>query len=93
VFVTLLRLCRGSSVEALMREGVYHEIRWIGWLGVDYYPCHRDYHFIVIIIFGVGKLPEIGGALGKSIREFRESSKNETEESGTDEESVNESKA
>jgi sec-independent protein translocase protein TatA len=48
---------------------------------------------IVIIIFGVGKLPEIGGALGKSIREFRESSKNETEESGTDEESVNESKA
>ena len=23
---------------------------------------------IVIIIFGVGKLPEIGGALGKSIR-------------------------
>jgi len=27
---------------------------------------------IVIIIFGVGKLPEIGGALGRSIREFRE---------------------
>ena len=48
---------------------------------------------IVIIIFGVGKLPEIGGALGKSIREFRESSKNETEESSSDEESVNESKA
>ena len=48
---------------------------------------------IVIIIFGVGKLPEIGGALGKSIREFRESSTNETEESGTDEESVNESNA
>jgi sec-independent protein translocase protein TatA len=46
---------------------------------------------IVIIIFGVGKLPEIGGALGKSIREFRESSKTD-EESGGDE-SVNESKA
>lgn len=29
---------------------------------------------IVIIIFGVGKLPEIGGALGKSIREFRDAS-------------------
>jgi sec-independent protein translocase protein TatA len=28
---------------------------------------------IVIIIFGVGKLPEIGGALGKGIREFRDS--------------------
>ncbi|MCL5110503.1 MAG: twin-arginine translocase TatA/TatE family subunit [Chloroflexi bacterium] len=26
---------------------------------------------IVILIFGVGKLPDIGGALGKSIREFK----------------------
>ena len=26
---------------------------------------------IVIIIFGVGKLPEIGGAMGKGIREVR----------------------
>jgi len=26
---------------------------------------------IVIIIFGVGKLPELGGALGRGIREFR----------------------
>jgi sec-independent protein translocase protein TatA len=26
---------------------------------------------IVLIIFGAGKLPEIGGALGRSIREFR----------------------
>jgi sec-independent protein translocase protein TatA len=30
---------------------------------------------IVLVIFGVGRLPEIGGAIGKSIREFRESSK------------------
>jgi|TARA_B100001971_G_C18111060_1_gene494216 sec-independent protein translocase protein TatA len=29
---------------------------------------------IVMIIFGVGRLTEIGGALGKSIREFRKSS-------------------
>ncbi len=28
---------------------------------------------IVIIIFGVGRLPEIGGAVGKAIREFRDS--------------------
>jgi sec-independent protein translocase protein TatA len=28
---------------------------------------------IVLIIFGVGKLPQIGGALGKSIKEFRKS--------------------
>lgn len=26
---------------------------------------------IVVVIFGAGKLPEIGGALGKSIREFK----------------------
>ena len=26
---------------------------------------------IVVLIFGVGKLPEVGGALGKGIREFR----------------------
>jgi sec-independent protein translocase protein TatA len=30
---------------------------------------------IVLIIFGVGRLPEIGGAIGKSIREFRTASK------------------
>ena len=28
---------------------------------------------IVVIIFGVGRLPEIGGAVGKAIREFRTS--------------------
>ena len=27
---------------------------------------------IVIIVFGVGRLPEIGGAVGKAIREFRD---------------------
>lgn len=26
---------------------------------------------VVIIIFGVGRLPEIGGAIGRGIREFR----------------------
>jgi sec-independent protein translocase protein TatA len=28
---------------------------------------------IVVIIFGVGKLPQIGGALGTSIKEFKTS--------------------
>lgn len=32
---------------------------------------------IVIIIFGVGRLPEVGGAVGKGIREFRRASKEE----------------
>ena len=26
---------------------------------------------IVLIIFGVGKLPQIGGAIGKSIKDFK----------------------
>jgi len=26
---------------------------------------------IVLFVFGAGKLPEVGGALGRSIREFR----------------------
>jgi sec-independent protein translocase protein TatA len=32
---------------------------------------------IVLIVFGVGRLPEIGGAIGKSIREFRQASRDE----------------
>ena len=27
---------------------------------------------IVMVIFGVGKLPQVGGAMGKAIREFRQ---------------------
>jgi sec-independent protein translocase protein TatA len=32
---------------------------------------------IVVIIFGVGRLPEIGGAVGKAIREFKTASSGE----------------
>ncbi|MCX8213810.1 MAG: twin-arginine translocase TatA/TatE family subunit [SAR202 cluster bacterium] len=48
---------------------------------------------VVMIIFGVGRLPEIGGAMGKAIREFRstvsgtkgdDSEDQETVESGTE---------
>ena len=35
---------------------------------------------VVIIIFGVGRLPEVGGAIGKGIREFRKASKGEDDE-------------
>ena len=34
---------------------------------------------IVIIIFGAGKLPEIGGALGKGIKEFKTATKEAAE--------------
>jgi sec-independent protein translocase protein TatA len=32
---------------------------------------------IIIIIFGVGKLPQIGGALGQGIREFRDTARSD----------------
>ncbi len=34
---------------------------------------------LVLIIFGVGKLPQVGGAVGKSLREFRKASRGEDE--------------
>ena len=36
---------------------------------------------VVMIIFGVGRLPQVGGAMGKAIREFR---KSQTEEDKAD---------
>lgn len=30
---------------------------------------------IILIVFGVGKLPEIGGGMGKAIRNFKQASK------------------
>lgn len=35
---------------------------------------------IVLIIFGPGKLPELGGALGRGIREFRKTTSELTDE-------------
>ena len=36
--------------------------------------------FIILIIFGAGRLPEIGSALGRGIREFRKGQSGEGEE-------------
>ena len=32
---------------------------------------------IVLIVFGAGKLPEIGGGMGKAIRNFRQATREE----------------
>jgi sec-independent protein translocase protein TatA len=32
---------------------------------------------IILIIFGVGKLPEVGGAIGKGLRAFRKAQRGE----------------
>ena len=34
---------------------------------------------IILIIFGVGKLPQVGSAVGKSIREFRKAQQGDGE--------------
>ena len=34
---------------------------------------------IIVIIFGAGKLPEIGGGIGKGIRNFKDATKKEDE--------------
>ena len=38
---------------------------------------------VVLIIFGVGRLPEIGGAMGKAIKDFRSTQKDITDEDTT----------
>lgn len=43
---------------------------------------------IVIIIFGVGKLPQIGGALGQGIREFRTSATGPDDDKDNDTKSI-----
>ncbi len=35
---------------------------------------------IVLIVFGVGKLPQVGGAIGKGLRAFRRAQAGEDEE-------------
>ena len=46
---------------------------------------------IVIIVFGVGRLPEIGGAVGKAIREFRDATGTPEEKAKAAEEAKKES--
>ena len=35
---------------------------------------------IILIVFGVGKLPQIGGALGKGLRSFKKGQQGEDDE-------------
>ena len=43
---------------------------------------------IVILVFGAGKLPELGGAVGKTLREFRQATRDLDEVKETVKESV-----
>ena len=35
---------------------------------------------IILIVFGVGRLPQVGGAIGKGLRSFRKAQRGEDEE-------------
>ncbi len=35
---------------------------------------------VVVIIFGVGKLPEVGGAIGKGLRNFKKAASGDEEQ-------------
>jgi TatA/E family protein of Tat protein translocase len=37
----------------------------------------------VVLIFGVGRLPEVGGAVGKGIREFRKSTRDDSDDASS----------
>ena len=39
---------------------------------------------IVLIVFGVGRLPQIGGAIGKGIREFRKGQHDDEDKTARD---------
>lgn len=45
---------------------------------------------IVLVVFGVGKLPQVGSGMGKAIREFRKAQKDDDDEKSS---AVSQSKA
>ncbi len=48
---------------------------------------------IIVIIFGAGKLPEIGSGIGKGIKNFKEATKKEEPPKKIDEDKNNDSPA
>ena len=48
---------------------------------------------IVLVIFGAGKLPEIGGAIGKGIKNFKKATREPDEIDVTPDKNKNEPKA
>ena len=44
---------------------------------------------IIVIIFGAGKLPEIGGGIGKGIKNFKDATKNDDKAKSIEDEKEN----
>ncbi len=43
---------------------------------------------VLMLIFGVGKLPQVGDAMGKAVRQFRKSQESSLEDDGGEEDKV-----
>ena len=48
---------------------------------------------IVLLVFGVGKLPQVGEAMGKAVRQFRKTQESSFESDATEDEKVKTGKA
>lgn len=48
---------------------------------------------VILIVFGVGRLPEVGGAIGKGLREFRKAQSGSGEETSEQKETTEEKKS
>ncbi len=48
---------------------------------------------IIVIIFGAGKLPEIGSGIGKGIKNFKDATKKEEESKKIDDDTKSDSQA
>ena len=68
--------CRGSGPDTTFRQLLKGRGTNMPSLGL---PEIAIILVIVLIFFGVGKLPQVGGALGEGIREFRKASEGEFE--------------
>ena len=48
---------------------------------------------VIMLIFGVGKLPQVGEAMGKAVRQFRKTQESSLEGDATEDEKVKTGKA